>query len=218
MKNHWTFVVFLLTVKFAYSQVFEPIIVRTPDSERVSTVSLFGSSFRWKGLDTEPEAKVGALVTFQVPVGPTNEFQLGGWLSNDTQTLYLESVTVYWYNLHFTWLTNHTLRNNFGVSVGILGAQVEDLGSFLWTTTELVSSFALDANARWMLGATFGYALGSSATGSLDTPYNGFTYGLSLSYRFARNTSFVVGLWTIDLTRDSGVRITRANGGLSFHF
>lgn len=218
MKQHWTFGAFLVTVGLAYCQVFEPIVIRTPDRERVSTVSLFGSSFEWDGLGSE--AKLGALITFQIPIGPTNEFQLGGWLSNDTQTLDGDSVTVYWYNLHFTWLTNRTLRNNFGISVGILGANVNGYGDVLWTTADLVSSFSLDANARWTLGATLGYALGSSATGEFegDTPANGFTYGLSLAYRINRSVSIGVGYWTIDLTGEGGGRISRLNGGLSFHF
>ncbi|GIV06786.1 MAG: hypothetical protein KatS3mg016_2361 [Fimbriimonadales bacterium] len=218
MKHFWILMAFVLSAGLASSQVFEPIIIRTPDNERVSTVSLFGSSFEWGDLGTE--AKTGFLLTFQVPTGPTNEFQLGGWVSNDTQTLGSESATVYWYNLHFTWLTNRTLRNNFGISVGILGAQVEDYGSALWTTADIVSSFALDAGARWTFGATLGYALGSSATGDFEgaTPASGFTYGLSLAYRLNRSTSIGVGFWTIDLTGDGGGRISRINGGLSFHF
>lgn len=218
MKQHTIFVAFLMTVGLACGQVFEPIVIRTPDSERVSTISLFGSSFEWQGLGTK--AKLGALITFQIPTGPTNEFQLGGWLSRDTQTLGSESATILWYNLHFTWLTNRTLRNNFGISVGVLGANVDGYGDVLWATADLVSSFALDANARLTVGATLGYALGSSATGEFagETPASGFTYGLSLAYRLNRSTSIGVGFWTIDLTGEGGVRISRFNGGLSFHF
>jgi|AFSR01.1.fsa_nt_gi hypothetical protein len=218
MRLLYGIVGFWMFAATSWSQVFEPIVVRTPETEKVSTISIHGSSFEWEGLGTR--AKTGALVSFQTPIDQKGEFLLNGWASRDTQTLGSESANINWYNLGLTWLAARTLRNNFGLSVGVLVAQVEDYGNANWVSTDLVSSFALDPSGRWTLGATLGYVSGTSFSGEFegDKPASGFTYGASLSYRVSRQFSLNVGFWTIDLTNEGGGRISRFNGGMSFHF
>jgi hypothetical protein len=126
MKRLSSIVGLLMFVATSWGQVFEPIVVRTPETEKVSTVSIHGSTFER----------------------------------------------------------------------------------------------ALDPSGRWTLGATLGYVSGASFSGEFeeDKPASGFTYGASLSYRVSRQFSLNVGFWTIDLTNEGGGRISRFNGGMSFHF
>lgn len=206
----------VLAAVLSQAQVFEPVRnIKDADGKRNSVV-LQISKYDWgvAALSGDP----GILLAADFALG--DEFGIGFWYANDTQSDGFVSADLTWSELHFDWFFSQQENSTLALTVGALRIEVDSL-YLQWSEFGLVGSTALDADApngsEWTLGYNLGRVVGSS--GSFGAvPFDGWTYGLSVAYRFDESWSANASWYVLNLTSAGGANIRRVGIGVGYRF
>ncbi|HEY3330693.1 MAG TPA: hypothetical protein VGK19_11765 [Capsulimonadaceae bacterium] len=218
--------------------------LKAPERSRVA-ISLQGQSFKWEIPATIlanqvsqdfASDKITALIAVDANVGQRGV--VGGWYASDSEKYHALSssgdtadtkVKTQWYELHGAYMFYAKPSVNAGALVGYLNGHASTDAA---TSKNGVAVPEVAANGHWIEAALVASVPVGSATMALPAPVlgvtvgrafnqssgnkNGTTYGFSLTVPVGTQWSVDLSTWNLSL--DHGSTITRAGGGVGFHF